>query len=225
MHSAGEMYVSHRVAHILKEVRRDTDPWSDRSEKYIALCTRESQSWALPDWNIQSAQFAGSVDVTKGTGARICTTCFGTASGIEILPDSWQSLLPDLVTQLPPAEDQKTALTLAKQILKDFHQGDLYLTTMYLYISTGRGSADIYAGYEDSGGLRETGSEDTMSSLRQAHIGWNGADSSEPDHIQLQIKRSVFLASELKRTLIINSPKEKMTYYVNKDGIVRLSNI
>jgi hypothetical protein len=122
--------------------------------------------------------------------------------------------------------DCEIAAQLASEIKEKFDTGSYHLTCIKVTINPQHRKANIYAGYEDTARISETGSEDTAPDLCEALITWphfecsqnieeNWTDLSFP---RAQMERAKMLADELNIQLVPPlSYSEKLKCYI-KDG-------
>jgi hypothetical protein len=121
---------------------------------------------------------------------------------------------------------------LASEIKEKFDTGSYHLTSVKVTINPKFRRANIYAGYEDTARISETGSEDTTPDLCEALITWphfecsqnieeNWTDLSFP---KAQMERAKMLAEELNLQFLLINYSEKLKCYF-KDGKAQIDRI
>ena len=130
--------------------------------------------------------------------------------------------------EIPEADancDCEIVEQLSAEIKEKFDVGNYHLTSIRVIINPQYRKANIYAGYEDTTRLAETGSEDTSADSCEALITWphfecsqnieeNWADLSFP---KAQMKRAKMLAEQLNRQFILTNYSKSLKCYF-KDG-------
>ena len=120
--------------------------------------------------------------------------------------------------------DYAKAADLAKKLDDLYNSGDTHLTSIKVTINAEYRKANIYAGYEDTARLRESGSEDTSGSLCEAFIEWPGSGENENDKeswkyytfAKNQMKRAFILSELLNSQLIVLSMSDNLKCFVEK---------
>jgi hypothetical protein len=75
--------------------------------------------------------------------------------------------------------DAVVSLQVADEINEHYNSGNNHLTCIKVFINPMYHKANIYAGYEDTSRILESGSEDTMATLCEAYIEWSDMESEE----------------------------------------------
>jgi hypothetical protein len=121
--------------------------------------------------------------------------------------------------------DYTKAVDLAKKLDELYNSGDTHLTSIKVDINPEFRKANIFAGYEDTARLKESGSEDTMGSLCEAFIEWpesEGENTKESwkyfTFAKTQMKRAYILSELLKTQLIVLPMADDLKCYV-KNGV------
>ena len=128
--------------------------------------------------------------------------------------------------------DEIVCMRLAEEINKRFNSGNNHLTSVKVCINPKYRKANIYAGYEDTARLLESGSEETMASLCEASINWSQDELRENteekwkdlSYPKLQMERAFMLAEKLNQQFIILSYSDDLKCYIEK-GKAHIENI
>lgn len=128
---------------------------------------------------------------------------------------SWLGLISGIIVNPGTYKERLMATKIAKEIETFYNTNDKTFTGIAVYLSPRSREARIYISYEDFRRVRELGSEETESDSLQSLVEWPGSDLSIPG----QIKRAVLLSRELKHSLNIISPGEKVICSVYGNNI------
>jgi hypothetical protein len=118
--------------------------------------------------------------------------------------------------------DAIVCMRLADEINNWFNSGNNHLTSIKVCINPRYRKANIYAGYEDTGRLLESGSEETMASLCEASINWSQDELRENteetwkdlSYPKLQMERAFMLSEKLNQQLIIISYSDNLKCFI-----------
>jgi hypothetical protein len=121
--------------------------------------------------------------------------------------------------------DAVVSLQVADEINEFFNTGYNHLTSIKVCINPKYQKANIYAGYEDTERLLQSGSEETMASLCEAYITWPHMESEENTEdswkdfsfAKRQMERAFLLAEKLNQQFIILSYSDDLKCYI-KNG-------
>jgi hypothetical protein len=211
----GDIFVSYGLVHKLKEVLPDESPTGNESEKYIAECTAESQSWAMPAAQIESALFIPPEDIDTNPEWERCTVCFAAETNNDSASSNWRNRLPGLMHKLFPLEEQNKAIEVLRQIQMESTHGDVFYTSVLLDINTDRNKADLSIRY----GYAHREPEEMLSSHGETSVTWPDNQRYEGNHIINQIQRGIYLSSELHLPFTIQSIIDHAQYDINRGEI------
>jgi DNA phosphorothioation-dependent restriction protein DptG len=118
--------------------------------------------------------------------------------------------------------DAIVSIGIASEITEYFNTGSNRLTSIKVCINTKYRKANIYAGYEDTARLLESGSEETMASLCEALIKWPqdelGENTEETwkdlSYPKRQMERAFMLSVKLNQQFIILSYSDDLKCYI-----------
>lgn len=128
--------------------------------------------------------------------------------------------------------DCAIAEDLAQYITELFNSGDNHLTSIKVCINLKNKKANIYAGYEDTRRLLESGSEETTASLCEAFILWPHFQSEENteekwkdlSYPKRQMERALLLSQKLNQQLMIINCSDDLTCFI-KNGKAHIDKV
>jgi hypothetical protein len=127
--------------------------------------------------------------------------------------------------------DYPKAVSLAKNLDELFNSGDSHLTSIKVDINPEYRKANLFAGYEDTARLKESGSEDTMGSLCEAFVEWPESEGENTKDAwkyftfaKNQMKRAYILSELLKTQLIVLSMTDNLKCYI-ENGVPHIDEI